>query len=253
MRPLARFHTRLRGAVLAEMVMAGVIGGLIMSVLPGFYFAYIKLWQRETGKLGAVGRADFVVRRIKREVRNARSVTVSSDGKGLTLVLPALTYDAGLGVTGSALDSEGRLVDGDRVCYYYVVDPNGTGTAGGSIYRRLVHADGSEHAPRLVADQIYPQLNPLAASATSPAPVFSYNATTRLVTVHVTTAEPRPTSGTLLPLDSDPRCARDSGQLVRVATSQHPEGVIQCSTCGTQVRPTAHIVSSSAQLRLRNK
>jgi len=79
-RKRVRFHHSWFGAVLAEGIMAVVVSSLVLSMLPGFYVAYVKLWQRETGKLGAAQRADFAhrahpsraePRRLRRNSRSA--------------------------------------------------------------------------------------------------------------------------------------------------------------------------------------
>lgn len=248
-----RSNPRLRGVVLAEMLMASFITGLLFTVLPGFYFAYLKVWSRESSRMAGVERADIVLQRMEKEVRNARSLTLSSSGDALTILLPRQHYDASVGRPVNDVDDLGRLVDGDRIYYYYVTDPHGTGGNEGGVLRRVQRADGTALTPKLIADQIHPQLNPLATGTSTPRPVFAYNATLRTVAVTVAAAESKPSRGNFAPTRQAPRCSRDGGSLIRVATTQYPEGEIRCSRCGTRVQPNVEIVTHQIQLLVRNK
>jgi len=251
-RKRVRFHHSWFGAVLAEGIMAVVVSSLVLSMLPGFYVAYVKLWQRETGKLGAAQRADFALERMKDDVRNARRAILSSDGRTLALTLPLRTYDASLNRAVNALDAQGQLVDGDSVHYYFVQDPHSTGSTGGALYRRVVHADGTEEEPRLLAEHIHPELNPVDSGGT-PAPLFACDSVLRTVAVTVTAAEPRPSSSTFAVRHLEPKCRACGESLVRVPTAEHAEGEVQCSQCGTDCRPTAEIVTYQTRRMLRNQ
>jgi len=241
-----------RGTVLAELIVTMLIGGLLLSVLPGFYFGYTALWREETGKLGAGQRSTIVLRRLRKDVRNARAAVVSADGATLTLTIPRLAYDSGHAVMGPVLSSDGRLVDGDAVQYYFVRDPANSGSTGGSLLRRLVDVNGAGYATRLVADSVYPALNPLSSETGSPAPIFRYDGGKRTVSVTITASEPYPSGGSFAPVTSDPNCSRDAGTLVRVGVSGQPQGVIQCSKCGARAKPAVELVTVKASLMLRN-
>jgi DNA-directed RNA polymerase subunit RPC12/RpoP len=245
-----RIH-RSRGAVLAEVIMVGVVGSLLLSVLPGFYLGYIKLWQRETARLGSVQQADFAVRRMQEDIRNARNLVISSDGSSITVVLPKRSYDATLGRMVNVLDSNGSLINGDQVQYYYT--PNTAGSAGGAIYRRVIRLDGIERPARLVSTGIYPALNPRYSLTSSPIPVFTYDGTLRAVTVTMTAAVPKPSTGTFASGQVDPKCRRCGSNLVRVATEQHPEGETRCPYCGLSVKPNVEIATYQTELSLRNR
>jgi len=242
-----------RGMGLAEGVMVTFVSGLLLSVLPGFYLAQVRVWQRETGRLGAVQRADFVLRRMEEDVRNARRVSVSSDGKHMTIVLPYRAYDSTLQRRVNVLDATGNLIDGDQVEYYFVQDPDGTGSRGGAMYRRVTPAGGSAQQARRVTSWVFPALNPRGAGGSSPSPLFAYDPARRVITVTVTAAEPKPSTGTFAPTQLEPRCARDGGELVRVVTTQHLEGEIQCAICGQHVRPTAELATYQTRLFVRNQ
>ena len=250
MRPLARRSRRPRGVMLAEFAMTCAIGGLILSVLPAFYMASAKLWQRETGEIGAREQADMAIQRMKKELRNSRSTAISSDGGTLTLVLPAVSGASTSQQSATVFNSEGRLVDGDRVEYYFQAD---SGSAGGSIYRRVTHPDGTGESPKPVANHLYPRLNPLRTAATAALPVFSYDTAKRTVTVTVTAAQARPTTGTFAPERGDPVCAKHGVSLVRVATSTHPEGLLSCYLCNGPAMATSEVVTYQATLLLRNR
>jgi len=247
-----RFRHSWLGAVLAEGIMAVVVSSLVLSTLPGFYVTYVKLWQRETGKIGAAQRADFALERMKDDVRNARRAVLSSDGTRLTLTLPQKAYSASLDRAVNALDAQGDLIDGDRVQYYFMQDPHGTGSSGGALYRRVVHADGSDEDPRLLTENIHPELNRLDSGGT-PVPLFVCDSAARTVDVTVTAAEPRPTSSTFATSHFEPKCRVCGGDLVRVPTTEHPEGEIQCAQCGSEVKPTTEIVAYHTCRTLRNE
>ena len=249
----ARAMDRVRGTALCEWIMAMFISGLLFSVLPGFYFGYIKVWGRETSRLAGVERADLVLQRMQEEIRNARTATVSSDGTALGIVLPNRHYDAAVGRPVNDIDASGQLVDGDQVHYYFLADPGGTGADSGGFFRRVQRADGCWLSPRLITDEIHPELNPLAPGGSSPRPIFAYDPTLRTVTTTVSAAEAKPSAGSFAPTAQQPRCSRDGGTLIRVATASHPEGEIRCSRCGTQVRPNVEMVTYQAQILLRNK
>jgi len=252
-RAFAETLARRRGAGLAEGLMAIVVSMLVLSVVPAFYRTSIELWQRETGRLGAVEKADLLLMRMQDDIRNARRANLSSDGRAMTVVLPARTYDTSLSHEVNVLDASGSLVDGNQIQYYFVLDPQGTGSQGGAIYRRLVRPDGTQGLARLVADRVYPQLNPRGSGTSSPAPLFVYNATLRTVTVTITTAEPKPSNSGFAVRNPEPRCGRCGGALVRVPTTEHLEGEIQCSNCGGAVEPTSEIVTYQTQLMVRNQ
>ena len=229
-----------------------VITGLLLSVLPGYYLTYVRIWQRETGRLGAVQHTDFALERIHNDIRSARGVTLSSDGTYLTLTMPLRAYDSSLDQMVNVLDASGSLADGDHIHYYYVQDPDGTGSTGGTIYRKVNPAGGTEGAPRIVTHQIYPSLNPRGSSGGAAAPIFAYDGTLRIITVTATAAEPKPSSTTFAPTQTEPKCKRCGADLIRVPTTENPAGEIQCPQCGTDVQPTAEIVTYQSRFVLRN-
>ncbi len=249
--PRCRAGSR-RGAVLAELVMTTIVGTLLLSVLPGFYFAYIKLWRQEAARLGASEQATRVIRTIKSDIRNARSATPSSDGTALTLVMPVLAYDPDYQVMSVAIGADGGQIDGDTIEYYFEQDPNHTGSTGGNVYRRVTRAGGTQQTPRLVADSVYPSLNPLSADTGTPVALFYHDEDKDTVTIVVTASEPKPSSGTFAPASLEPICTRDGGAIVRVATDDHPEGAVQCAKCGAQACPATELVTYRTEIRLRN-
>ena len=251
-RPL-RLRRSSFGATLAEGITAVGIAGMFLSIVPGFYFSSLKIWQRGTGRLGAVQRADFALRRTHDDIRNARAAVLSTDGTALALILPQKAHDAELGRSVNALDAEGSLTDGDIVQYSFTPDPHGTGSRGGAIYRRVVHPDGTEEPPRLVADSIYPDLNPVDSDGANPQPLFSYDPDLREVTITVTAAEPKPSAGTFAARHPEPKCSRCGGELSRLPASGSSPGEIQCTACGSGAEPTAEIVTYQTQLMLRNQ
>ena len=248
---LSRIRRSRFGGSLAEVILAMLISTMFLFVLPGFYFTSVKIWQRECGELDAVRSADFALRRMNEDVRNARSVAISSDGDLLRLTLPLRGYDATLGRYVNVLDSSGWLIDGDRI--EYAITHNHTRDGDDpTMYRRVIRADGTEKAPRLVANHVQPHVNPLHPTTGYTTPVFAYDSDSRTLTVTVTAAEPKPSSGTFGPTQAALRCSRDAGQLIRVATEEHPEGDIRCSICGTDVSITAEIVTYQTSFMLRN-
>jgi len=230
--------------------MTCAIGGMVLSVLPAFYMASTKVWQRETGEIGAREQADMAIQRMKKELRNSRSTSISADGRTLTLVLPAVSGTYSSADSTTVFDSQGRLVDGDRVEYFY---QSHTGSIGGSIYRRVTAADGTTESPKLVAEHVYPQFNPLYSGTSTSLPVFSYDSGKRTVTVTVTAAEPRPSTTTFAAVRNDPVCSKHRVSLVRVATASHPEGVIVCPVCNGSDTATSDVVTYQATLLLRNR
>jgi len=239
------------GATLTEGIVVMMISTLFLSVLPGFHLTYVKIWQRESAELGALHRANFALRRMQDDVRNARRVVVSTDGTALTLVQPLRAYDSTLDKDVNQVDDEGNLQDGDLIQYYLV--QTASGHVGATMYRRVVHPSGVIEPERIVAVHLHPNLNPLDVSSGATRPLFRYDSSLRAVTVVVTAAEPRPSSGTFAPATLDLECRRDHGTLTRVMTEDHPDGVIQCSQCGDQVKPTGEIVAYQTQLALRNE
>jgi hypothetical protein len=148
-------------------------------------------------------------------------------------------------------DSQGQLVNGDQVQYYFQSE---SGSAGGSLFRRVTHADGASESPRLVAQHVYPLLNPLRTSGGSGTwPVFAYDSARRTVTVTVSAAEPRPSTSTFEAKTREPVCTRHHTALVRVATEGHPEGVVMCSQCRAGTVPSSDIATYQATLLLRNR
>ena len=238
-----------RGIVLAEFVVTCAIGGLVMSVLPAFYMASTKLWQRETGEIGAREQADLAIVRMKKELRNARSTNISGGGTILTLTLPALSGSRISTETTPLFNSEGQMINGDQVQYYY---QSQSGSSGGTIFRRVTHSDASTESPRLVADHIYPQLNPLTSGGIPVTP-FRYDSAKRTVTVTLTAAGVRPSSTTFETKERDPMCTKHRSALTRVVTMSHPEGVVQCGQCGTQTVASADVATYQATLLLRNR
>ena len=225
------------GATLAEGILSVLISSMFLSVLPGFYLTSVKIWQQESSELEAVRTADFALRRMEEDVRNARSVAISSDGTLVTLTLPLRAYDSTLGRDVNVLDSNGWLMDGDRIEYSITCDSTSDGDA--VMRRGVVHADGTVEAPRIVANHIEPTVNPLDSSTGCAVPVFAYDSDQRTLAVTVTAAEPKPSSGTFGPTQAVLKCSRDSGQLIRVATEEHPEGEIRCSICSMRFSPSS--------------
>jgi hypothetical protein len=254
MRPLSSPHRLSRGVSIAEGLMVMVIGGILLSVLPGYYLTYVRIWQRETGRLGAIQRTDFALERIEEDIRNARGVTLSYDGASLSLTMPLRAYDATLDRDVNVLDEAlGTLSDGDQITYYFIQDPDGTGSSGGTIYRQVDPVDAAEEPARIVTQQIYPQLNPRGSSGGDPAPVFAYDTSLRIVTVTATAAEPLPSTGTFAPTRIEPTCRRCGSELVRVSTDESIAGEIQCPVCGDDARPTAEIVTYQTRFKVRNQ
>jgi len=253
LKTLTRLINNSRGIAVAEVLMGATIGGLILSVLPAFYLAQVKIWTTETGRLGAIERADFAVRRLEEEVRNGRSIVQSENGYAVAVTLPKQTYDADLGTKVNALDANGQLIDGDRINYYFLPDQSGSSTSGGSIYRRVDPSGGTQGQPRLIVAHVYPHLNPRGEGGTSPQPLFAYDSGLRTLTATITIAEPMPSTGTFVAHRLEAKCRHDGGDLVRVPTPEHLEGEIQCSICGNRVKPTCQIATHMTKLMLRNR
>ena len=250
MRPLPAFRKLSRGVMLAEFAMSCAIGGLVLSVLPAFYLASTKLYRRETSEIGARERAELSIVRMKKELRNARSTSISSDGRTLTIVLPAISGTWSSSESMAVFDSQGQLINGDQVQYYFQSD---SGSTGGSLFRRVTHANGSSESPRLVAQRAYPQLNPLVTGGSGTRPMFAYDSAKRTVTVTVTAAEERLSNSTFETKMGDPICTRHGTALVRVATESCPEGVVRCSQCGASTVASSEVATYRATLLLRNR
>ncbi len=233
--------------------MVMIIGGLLLSVLPGYYLTYVRIWQRETGRMGAVQRADFAIDRLQKEIRNARSVALSSDGASLTITLPARAYDYSLGRFVNALGADGTLQPGDQVQYHFLQDPDDTGSAGGAVSRQVFPAAGGENAPHVITNRIYPLLNPRGSGTGDPAPIFAYDDTLHIITITATAAEPLPSSGTFIPTRIEPKCKRCGSDLIRVPTETNIAGEIQCPQCGDDAIPTAEIVTYQSRFMVRNR
>ncbi len=248
MRGRLEARKRSRGFVLAEFAMTCGIGAMVLSVLPAFYMASTGVFGRETSELGAREQAEMTIHRVKKELRNSRSTTVSTDGRTLTLVLPEVSGEAASEESTTVFNSQGGLVDGDRVRYYYQSE---SGSSGGSIYRDVTHSDGSTETPKLVAEHVYPQLNPIGSGATKP--IFSYDGAKRTVTVTVTAGEPKPSTASFAATSTDPKCSRHGTALVRVATASHSEGVVMCSQCQSAGDATCQLATYQATLLLRNR
>jgi hypothetical protein len=248
---LPRSHRSRFGATLAESIVAMCVSALFLSLLPGFYLTGIKVWQREGSKLTASGRADFALERMKEDVRTARSAVVSSDGQSLALVLPMRAFDSELGCEANVIDEQGMLQDGDVVQYFLLQDSSSVGS-GRTLHRRVVAPGGTVRKSTLLAEHVHPELNPLNSSTGIAQPVFHYDETTQVLTVNIAVAEPNASKGTFAPSETDVECRRDGGTLVRVATQDEPEGVVQCNTCGAEVKSNAQIAAYNTRLLLRN-
>ncbi len=189
---------------------------------------------------------------MEEDVRNARSVAISSGGTLLTLTLPRRAYDATLGRDVNVLDSRGWLMDGDKIQYLITYDYAAHGCEA-AMHRRVIRADGTAEVPRLVANHLQPSINPLEPTTGHALPLFAYDSDQRTVTITVTAAEPEPSTGTFAPTGNALKCRRDGGQLLRVATEEHPEGEIRCSLCGPDVKTAAQIVTYQTRFMLRNE
>ncbi len=241
------------GATLAEGIVSVFISSLFLSVLPAFYQTSVKVWQRESSEMAVVQTADFAVKRMEEDVRNAKGVSVSSDGLTVTLTLPLKAYDSTLGREVNVL-SGGWLLDGDQIQYYFLPDTSTSSySCEGALYRRVIPAGGAAESPILIADHVQPTINPLNTSTGSPFPIFSFDSVQRTLTVIVTAAEPKPSSGTFAPKHSYLTCAKDGGQLYRIPTEDHPEGELRCSMCGEQVETSGEIVTYQTQYLVRNQ
>lgn len=241
------------GGSLAESLVVMTIGTLFLAMLPAFYLGYVKLWQRESSEIGVTQSGDFALRRMQEDVRSARSVAVSSDGTSVSLTLPLRAYDSGYGREVNVLDSQGQLVDGPTVQYYFVADDPTSPCPSGPLYRRVTLPDGTVGPEKVVAERIVPQLNPLESGTAHPVPMFAYDSAQRVLTATIAAAEFKPNTGTFAPTHDELECDRDHGRLVRIATADCPEGEIQCSVCGDQVRPTAEIAVYQSRLLVRNQ
>jgi Tfp pilus assembly protein PilW len=239
------------GATLAEGIVAMLISTLFLSVLPAFYHTSVRIWQRETAELQVSQTADFVLKRMEEDVRNARSVYVSSSGLEVVLTLPLKAYDSELGREVNVL-SGGYLVNGDQVEYYFVHN-TAESSVEGAIYRRVVDSGGTAGTAAMIADHIQPTINPLDTSTYAPLPVFSFDSVQRTLTVTITAAEPKSSSGTFAPKDALLTCARDGGQLYRVPLDERPEGELRCSTCGGELETSGEIVTYQTQFLVRNQ
>lgn len=239
------------GATLAEGIVAMFIGTLFLSVLPAFYHTSVKIWQRETAELQVSQTADFVLERMEEDVRNARSVYVSYSGLEVVLTLPLQAYDSELGREVNVL-ADGWLVNGDQVEYYFVHNTVESSVEG-AIYRRVVDSGGTAGTAVMIADHIQPTINPLDTSTAAPLPVFSFDSVQRTLTVTITAAEPKSSSGTFAPKHMLLKCARDGGQLYRVPTDGNLEGELRCSVCGEQLETSGEIVTYQTQFLLRNQ
>jgi hypothetical protein len=240
---------RERAVVLSELIMTIFISGLIFTVLPGFYFTYVRVWSRESSRVESTATATMVIQRITKEARNARSLSVSPDGKSLTITLPKQQYDSTVGRMVNEIGSNGNLSNGDQIRYYVATNPNGAGEA---LFRRVDRLEGTSTTPQVIAAGIFPGLNPLVAGSSTVQPVFVYDSGIRTVTITATAAQTRESTGSFAPTGRGPECSRDHGALSRVATGGHPTGEIRCSLCGTQVQPNAEIVTHQIQLLARN-
>jgi len=240
---------RERAVVLSELILTVFISGLIFTVLPGFYFTYIRIWSRESSRVESTATATMMIQRMTKEARNARSLSVSSDGKVLTITLPKQQFDSSVGRPVNEVDSNGNLTDGDRVRYYVATNPSG---AGGALFRRVDRQNGTSTTPQVIAAGVFPELNPLVTGTSTVQPVFAYDSSLRTITVTATAAQTRESTGSFAPTGRGPQCSRDRGTLTRVATGSRPEGEIRCSQCGTQVQPNAEIVTHQIQLLARN-
>jgi len=225
------------------------ISGLIFTVLPGFYFTYVRIWSRESSRVESVATATMVIQRITKEARNARSLSVSPDGKALTITLPSRQYDSTVGRLVNEIGSSGDLSNGDQVRYYVATNPGGAGEA---LFRRIDRQNGTSTTPQVIASGVFPGLNPLVAGSGAVQPVFVYDSGLRTVTITATAAETRESTGSFAPTGRGPECSRDHGALTRVATEDRPTGEIRCSLCGTQVQPNAEIATHQIQLLARN-
>jgi hypothetical protein len=224
---------------------------MFLSLLPGFYVTGIKVWQRERSKLTASGRADFALERMKEDTRTARSASVSSDGRSLSLVMPMRAYDSELGCEANVIDEQGFLQDGDCV-QYFLLDDSSSAASGSTLYRRVVAPSGTVRKSTALADHVHPELNPLDSSTGAARAVFEYDEASLMLTVNITAAEPHASRGTFAPSESDVKCRQDGGGLIRAATHDSPEGEVHCSICGAEVKCNAQIAAYHTRMLLRN-
>lgn len=108
---------RRQGATLVEVVVAA---GLSTIALFGAVFLFLSgamSWARGTGRIDAESGANLAVRSVSRELREAMTVTVDSDGAGLSYRLPAKDEDGSF-TTPVTWDGVDRRIElqGSQLC-----------------------------------------------------------------------------------------------------------------------------------------
>lgn len=86
-------HRRIRGATLMEAVISAGIGTLVLTASMSIFMFGMNSWYRGQGRIVAEGSANQAMRAAATEVREALSLTVDSDGLGITYQLPSKNTD----------------------------------------------------------------------------------------------------------------------------------------------------------------
>lgn len=137
-----RFSKR-QGITLVETVIAASFSVIAITGAVMLFLSGAMSWTRGAGRMDAESKANFAIRMISRELREAMSVTVDGNGRGLTYRLPQKQQDGSyvLPITWDGRyrrielqDTNLVVIDGEakhRICSGVVLtDPQSVGGSG---------------------------------------------------------------------------------------------------------------------------
>ncbi len=166
------------GFTLVEVVVViTVLAGLLGSVL-AIYFMGMQSWRRGVPEGRTRELAAWALKRMDPDIRQAMALTAfpaPCNGYGITLRLPARTYDSGEQTYFNTISvgGDGRpyLVQGNQVSYYRGDAAGSASLSGDRIWRVLTTSEGGELRREVIVQGVVDN----APDATgNPKPMFIY-------------------------------------------------------------------------------
>ncbi len=170
-------HRRIRGTTLMEVIISAGIGTLVMTASMSIFFFGMNSWYRGQGRIEAEGSANQAIRAMTAELREALSLTIDSDGQGVTYQLPTKNTDGSYVVpmTSDGVSRRIALVSGNVLLT--------VGTSSRTMVRNVITTDPTSNAAYTVfstsSSVIVRQLNILLVTRRATVKTETYTNRTR--------------------------------------------------------------------------
>lgn len=166
-----RAHTR-GGFTLAELLVAIAVMGILSYATSMIYFSVLHIHDDYIWRLAPYDEATAGVTRLTDELREAMLIEFHGPDC-LIVTLPEKDGD------GSYLLTAGEggytLSGGDSVAFYLSDETGSTGAEGNCLWKAVKGRGETAFTPRIkLADDIHPELNPIAPETGEPEPMFTY-------------------------------------------------------------------------------